>query len=271
MPKVKKNSAKKNNAHSNTIGKPKKKIALNGVIAIISHKRPEMIQEKTLALLKLHHVDMRKVFVFASPASKESYKPIAEKWNFTLCTGGTINEARNNIIKYVRCYNMQRGSFFFDSFGVLTFVFFFSLLFFSFQFDEGQHVIEMDDDIEDLQVTIKKIKNVSVPCLKTLFNESFSLIGSSGLFGFNSTHNNFYAGNSLDKYGLYALVNTCIGYVNDKRIVLTVTEKEDFERCILMYQNGATILKRSRYGIKTKYWSNKVCFVDVFFVVCDSR
>ena len=161
--------------------------------------------------------------------------------------------------------------FFFDSFGVLTFVFFFSLLFFSFQFDEGQHVIEMDDDIEDLQVTIKKIKNVSVPCLKTLFNESFSLIGSSGLFGFNSTHNNFYAGNSQDKYGLYALVNTCIGYVNDKRIVLTVTEKEDFERCILMYQNGATILKRSRYGIKTKYWSNKVCFVDVFFVVCDSR
>ena len=40
---------------------------------------------------------------------------------------------------------------------------------------------------------------------------------------------------------------------------------------ILMYQNGATILKRSRYGIKTKYWSNKVGFVDVFFVVCDSR
>ena len=68
---------------------------------------------------------------------------------------------------------------FFDSFGVLTVELFFSSLFFSFQFDEGQHVIEMDDDIEDLQVTIKKIKNVSVPCLKTLFNESFSFMAYS--------------------------------------------------------------------------------------------
>ena len=34
-------------------------------------------------------------------------------------------------------------------------------------------------------------------------------------------------------------------------------EKEDFERTILFFLSGKRILKRGRWGIRTKYWSNK--------------
>ena len=201
----------------------KKKIntqKLNAVIAIASHKRPEILQKKTLSLLKKHNIDMKKVFVFASPQSMDEYKPIAKKWGFNLAKGGKILEARNNIIQF---------------------------------FKNGQNIIEMDDDIE---VTIKGKKNKSVDNLIKLFNESFFIIQDGGLFGFNANTNNFFAG-GVDKIGFYSIINSTLGYVNDKRIKLTVPEKEDFERCIQYYKLGFPILKRTGYGIKTRYWKNK--------------
>jgi len=197
---------------------------MNFIIAIASHKRPEILQSKTLNLLKNHNISMKKVYVFVSPESYEEYIPIKNKWKFNLVGGDntTILETRNNIIAY---------------------------------FDEGQNIIEMDDDVEDIEVTVKGKKNKPVKDLKELFNESFQIISSSGLFGFNANTNNFFAG-GIDKFGLYSIINSCLGYKNDKRIKLTVSEKEDFERVIQFYELDLPILKRTGYGIKTRYWKN---------------
>tara|TARA_Y100000385_G_scaffold286987_1_gene350190 strand:+ start:10682 stop:11455 length:774 start_codon:yes stop_codon:yes gene_type:complete len=198
---------------------------LNSIIAIASHKRPEILQSKTLNLLKKHKISMKKVYIFVSPESYKDYIPIKNKWNFNLIGGdnSTILKTRNNIIKY---------------------------------FNEGENIIEMDDDVEDIEVTVKGKKNRSVKNLKGLFNESFDMIHSGGLFGFNANTNNFFASGN-DKYGLYSIINSCLGYKNDKRIKLTVSEKEDFERCIKFYELNLPILKRTGYGIKTNYWKNK--------------
>ena len=200
-------------------------VNLNAVIAIASHERPHILQSKTLKLLKRHKVPMQQVHVFVSPQSYDTYVPIKHEWKFNLIGGenASILKTRNNIIKY---------------------------------FDEGVNIIEMDDDVDDLQVTVKGQKNQSVRNLKALFNRSFQMISSGGLFGFNSTTNSFFAG-GRDKVGLYSIINSCLGYKNDKRIKLTVPEKEDFERCILFYKFGLPILKRTKYGIKTNYWKNK--------------
>lgn len=200
-------------------------VALNAVIAIASHERLQTLQCKTLKLLKKHKIPMKQVYVFVSPQSYESYKVIEKEWEFNLVGGQntTILKTRNNIIKH---------------------------------FNEGQNIIEMDDDVDDVQVTIKGQKNESVKNLKVLFNKSFDMICGGGLFGFNANTNSFFA-SGTDKYGLYSIINSCLGYKNDKRVKLSVSEKEDFERCILFYKLGLPILKRTKYGIKTNYWTNK--------------
>ena len=198
---------------------------MNFIIAIPSHKRPEMLQSTTLNLLKKHKISMKKVYIFVSPESYQDYIPIKNKWNFNLieADNSSILKTRNNIIDY---------------------------------FKEGQNIIEMDDDVEDIEVTVKGKKNKPVENLKKLFNESFDIITSGGLFGFNANTNNFFA-SGIDKYGLYSIINSCLGYKNNKKIKLTVAEKEDFERCILFYELNLPILKRTGYGIKTNYWKNK--------------
>ena len=198
---------------------------MNFVIAIASHKRPEILQSKTLNLLKKHKMSMRKVYVFVSPESYQDYIPIKNKWKFNLIGGdnATILKTRNNIIKF---------------------------------FDEGQNILEIDDDVEQIEITLKGKKNKPVTDLKELFNESFQIIHQGGLFGYNANTNNFFAGNK-DKFGLYSIINSCLGYKNNKAIKLTVAEKEDFQRVIQFYELNLPILKRTGYGIKTCYWRNK--------------
>ena len=198
---------------------------MNFVIAIASHKRADILQSKTLSLLKKHKMSMRKVYVFVSPESYQDYIPIKNKFKFNLVGGNnsSILQTRNNIIDY---------------------------------FKEGQNIIEMDDDVEDIEITLKGVKNKSVTNLKELFNESFKIIHQGGVFGFNANTNNFFAG-GIDKFGLYSIINSCLGYKNDKRIKLTVAEKEDFQRVIQFYELDLPILKRTGYGINTNYWKNK--------------
>tara|TARA_Y200000002_G_scaffold199993_1_gene165000 strand:+ start:700 stop:1521 length:822 start_codon:yes stop_codon:yes gene_type:complete len=196
-------------------------------IAIASHKRPEQIQKKTLNLLKKHKFNMKDVYVFVSTASLEEYTPISKKWGFNLILSkNTILDTRNHIIQY---------------------------------FNEGEKIVEMDDDVEDVETTMKGEKNTSVKNIKKLFEDSYNLIeshGKRGLWGFNANTNNFYA-DGKDKFGLYSIINSCCGYINDKSIQLTVSEKEDFERCAIMFKKNYPILKRCGFGIKTNYWKNK--------------
>jgi hypothetical protein len=195
-------------------------------IAIASHQRPIELQEKTLALLKKHKFEFKNVFVFVSPESYDEYLPVSKQWKFKLVKvpgKGSILTSRNYIIQY---------------------------------FNEGVKIVEMDDDIEDIETTLKGTPNKSVSDLKQLFMDSFKIIGANGLWGFNANTNNFYA-DGKDKIGLYSIINTCCGYINRKSIKLTVSEKEDFQRCILMFKLGHPILKRGGFGIKTKYWTNK--------------
>ena len=172
---------------------------------------------KTLTYLQNSNIDLKDVFIFSSSESYEEYLE-----NFTECniikSKDNILQTRNHIIEY---------------------------------FAENEKIVEIDDDI---QAIIDFETNEVVNDLYMLFYESFLLC--DGLFGFSSNDNAFFS-NKKDKFGLYSIVNSCCGYTNDKSIKLTLEEKEDFERVILFYEKDKKILKRGRYGIKTKYWKNK--------------
>ena len=195
----------------------------NPVIAIPSHDRREMLQRHTLQLLRRHEIDMSTVHVFASPES--FYDDIAQAWGFHLHKGDesqvSITCARNDIIRH---------------------------------FDEGQRVVEMDDDVEDIVEFCGK--NVApVENLHKLITESFEKIGDAGLWGVCANSNAFFA-SGRDQVGPRSIVNSFLGYVNDKRVVLTVPEKEDFERVCIFYKNDLTVLKQGIFGVNTRYWYN---------------
>ena len=197
---------------------------MNFKIAIASHKRKIQFENKTIKLLQKHKIDFKNVYVFVSPISYESYTDLASKYNFTLIKSyDSILKTRNHIIDY---------------------------------FPENDKIVEMDDDIEDVENTVKGVKNTSITDLKKILNESFELLNGDGLFGFNANTNNFFA-TGKNKYGLYSIINSLLGYYNDKSIKLTVPEKEDFDRACQYFKKNKTILKRTMYGVKTKYWKNK--------------
>ena len=197
-----------------------------GVIAIASHERQQLIQKNTLRFLQKHKIPMKQVYVFCSPKSYASYQSIAKEWGFHLIKStNSIMSSRNHIIDY---------------------------------FPKGKPIVEMDDDVRDIVITKPPAKRKSLPSLSTLLVSSFRLLkDKKGLWGVNATDNNREGSVSgKDQFGAYAIINSFCGYYNDKRIRLTVPEKEDFDRTAQYLSLGLPVLKRGGYGIRTNYWKN---------------
>lgn len=166
------------------------------------------------------------VYVFCSSEFEREYISVARVWGFnTILSKDSITETRNHIIQF---------------------------------FQEGQQIVEMDDDIKEVVRVIPGKRVTPVKSLDMLIKRSFEkLPNGKGLWGVNATDNNRDGKNrGIDKYGSYAIINSFCGYVNDKRIVLTVPEKEDFDRSAQFVELDMPVLKRTGYGIRTKYWKN---------------
>lgn len=195
-------------------------------IAIASHDRYEIIQKMSLSFLKRHNIPMNMVYVFVSPESYDSYKSISDNWGFNLVrTKDNIKDARNHIINY---------------------------------FKSGEKILEMDDDIKDIVVMKPGKKNKSLQNLEKFIVESFSkLKNNEGLWGINATDNNREGkSRGKDKFGSYSIINSFCGYINNKKIKLTVPEKEDFDRSAQFIKMGIPVLKRTGFGVVTNYWKN---------------
>ena len=195
---------------------------MNYKVVIASHDRLEMIKNKTLKYLNSHFINPSDIYIFVSPESYNIYKEQLQGYNIIL-SKNTILDTRNHIIEY---------------------------------FDEGQPIVEIDDDLINIQTTKKGIENERLGNLNDFIIKSFNLLGDTGLWGLNSNINSFFA-TAGDKFGLYSIVNSFLGYYNDKSIILCCREKEDFDRVCQFYLKKIPILKRCGYGINTRYWKNK--------------
>jgi len=202
-------------------------------IAIPSHHRLEQLKSKTYSLLIKHGFSEDDIYIFVAP---ECYDEYYVEFKNVILSKLNITDKRNHIIEFFR---------------------------------SGEMIVEMDDDIEDIMNTKKDEKATPVEDIKELFENSFEMLrgdipqkwggeAPKGLWGLNANCNTFFA-TGEDKHGvqLCSIINSTLGYFNDKDIQLTIPEKEDFERVIKYYLKDIPILKRCGYGIKTKYWGNK--------------
>jgi hypothetical protein len=189
-------------------------------IAIPSHMRLDLLQKYTLPLLKRHNIDSKGIFIFASPASYKDYKAALSHEYTVIKSYASILRTRNHIIS---------------------------------KFEEGAQVVEIDDDIEEV---ISLLDSKPIESIHGLITYAFEK-SKGGLWGISATTDPRMAEKRREGFGLRSIVNSFLGYTNNKDIKLSLKEKEDFERTILFWKKGLPIYKIPQYGIKTKYWTNK--------------
>lgn len=214
---------------------------------ICSYKRPKMFLDKTYSLLKRHRIPDRQIYLMLhTEEEKESYEKEIESRFSDSCY------CYIHIIVHFKDGIMNARNYVIDV------------------FDEGDMIVEMDDDIDDIVLfdpegTMPRRKKQSVQNLNRIVCNYFYNVMvvndglSKGLWGICSTDNPFFAGKGGRRVGrqCVSMINSFIGYYNDKRIKLDCKEKEDFDRVCQFFDLGIKTIKDCNYGIKTRYWKNK--------------
>ena len=133
---------------------------MNYVIAIPSHKRAEILRDRTLKLLDKLSISHSRIYVFVSKGNIKTYRDILPD-DITLILGkeGVANNR----------------------------------MFISDYFDEGQHIISIDDDVD----TIYKLngsKSIELDNIDELIKDTFIELKEKGLgmAGVYPTKNPFY-------------------------------------------------------------------------------
>jgi hypothetical protein len=198
------------------------------VIAIPSYKRSILLLYKTLNFLERHSIDPKLIHIFIIEEDRADYNQIP-------------SYLYNDLISGVKGIAKQRE--FIDHY-----------------FEEGAHIVSLDDDIEDI-VFAKPEEELP---LDEFFKQSFELCKKEDayLWGIYPVGNPFYA--SHNKWYSTHLTFICgcfYGYINrpkleDIKCVLTYNNgnMEDFERSIRYWYYDKKIIRFNTICVKTKYF-----------------
>ena len=200
------------------------------VIAIPSYKRSMLLLYKTLNFLERHSIDPKLIHIFIIEEDREDYNQIPRY-------------LYNDLISGVKGLVQQRE--FIDHY-----------------FDNGTHIISLDDDIEDI---IFSNQEQEIP-LNEFFTNAFDLCikEEAFLWGMYPVGNPFYARrNKWYSTHLTFICGCFFGYINrhkleDIKCVLTYNNAnmEDFERCIRYWYHDHKIIRFNTVCVKTKYFGN---------------
>lgn len=199
---------------------------MNFVICIPTYKRYKKLGEKTLTTLAIGKIPRKYIYIFVADKDEyKEYKKIYPSYKIIVGRLGLKNQ-RNFISEY---------------------------------FDNGQNILQMDDDIKGLYTKNKDGKPERIQDLKYLINKSFQYIrkNKSYLFGFYPVDNTYFL---FDKthFDLKLIVGSCFGIINRKGdyYKLTIDEKEDYERTLKHYLKDKCVTRFSNIGIMTDYFKN---------------
>ena len=227
------------------------------IIAIPSYKRSDIIQTKTLAVLKKHNINPSRINIFV--ANEEEYKIYKE---------AIPSDLYNKIIIGELGLKNQRN-------------------FISNYYPEGVNIVQMDDDIEKIvelkqkthsynskSTTLKsfnlnKIYNKTpkrnrrvkpIEHLDSFIKSAFKLckLKSVYLWGVYPLPNPFFMTDKITT-NLQFIVGPMWGMINRHKpeLQLTMDEKENTQRTLQFYTLDGSVIRFNYIGIKTNYYKNK--------------
>lgn len=197
------------------------------LIAIPTYNRVHEVTNKTLATLKEGGVSKNKIYLF-----------VANKQQYDLYEKNVPKNLYNNIIIGKKGITNQR-------------------IFISQYFKEGQYIISMDDDVEELEF-LKGEKLVRLKDINNFFINAYKLMKKEQLFiwGIYPVRNPFFMYNELT-FDLRFIIGVTFGFIvrHDKKLKMSTNAetKEDYEQTILYYKMDGGVIRFNNITAKTKF------------------
>lgn len=193
-------------------------------IVIPTYKRPLTVAQKTLSYLQDCKIDFKNVYLFvASEEEFKEYEYCKDLYGVNIVVGVPRLMAQRNFIKEY--------------------------------FPEGTPLVHMDDDIEGIYIKIDDKKYQLFHDLPTLFQQAFTECKKqeTPLWGIGAVLNALFMKNKIST-DLRLIVGCFWGWFNCKDITLTIDEKEDYERSILVYEKYGKVVRFNNFAPKTKFY-----------------
>lgn len=189
-------------------------------IAIPSYDRAETLLKKTLNTLK--DIPSNRIYIFVANESQYNiYKEVIKGYKIIIGKLGITNQR-----KFIKNY-----------------------------FKEGQCIVSMDDDVEEVN-KLNGDKLNKIHHLDDFFKEAFQRIKREKLFiwGIYPVRNPFFMKNKVTTQ-LKFIIGTLYGFIvrHDKDLEPICKEKEDYELSILYYLKDGGVLRYNNITIKTKF------------------
>jgi hypothetical protein len=230
-----------------------KEITDEYIIVIPSYNRHDIIQRKTLALLKRHNIDQSIIKIFvANKEQADIYKNAIDKKLYGEIVIGVLGlkNQRNFIMDY---------------------------------YPEGKKIVQMDDDLDKIMELVIEKSSKSIvngkrsTRLQTRTSRSARIIKPiTDLDGFIKKAFAICKENGIYLWGVYPLANSRFMFpkmTTDLRFIvgpfwgiinrhcpdlhITIDEKENAERTLQHYVIDGAVLRFNNIGIETRYYKNK--------------
>ena len=197
-------------------------------IVIPSYRRASVITSKTLKLLEYYNIEWSSVYLFVVQEEKCSYKTATTNFTGLHIIEGPLGlkDMRNFITDY---------------------------------FPEGQPLLCIDDDIEDIFIANESfvLQRMTPVQFHQWTTSAFQYLISKriGLFGVYPVRNGFFMKDSPETtVSLRFCVGALYGVINRKAICINIEEKEDFDRTLQFYTQDHSVLRYNYITIKTSYY-----------------
>ena len=205
------------------------------VVCVPSYNRPELCNEKTLAMLKTANIKKKSVYVFvANKQELKRYNEVLDKnlyHKIVLGKKGLVPQ-RQFAMEY---------------------------------FKQGEHIVFFDDDVVEVDLSLsKRFKSGTLDnFFKSAFNDCKKY--KSFLWGPYPVYNPFFRKPRPEMTtDLRFIAGPFFGIINRpklKSIKLTITrhndQKEDVERTIRYFKNDGIVLRYDKIAVKTQYYASK--------------
>jgi hypothetical protein len=115
-------------------------------------------------------------------------------------------------------------------------------------FDEGDHLVMIDDDIADITFFEKYYSSLS-----DFFTNAFELCieNKCRLWGIYPVNNAYFMTPRI-VVGLTYICGGLYGVINNKNLLVSISDKEDFQRSIQYYMEDGKVIRYECIGIDTK-------------------
>ena len=198
------------------------------VVAIPSYKRPEILKEKTLAVLQKYGVEPDRIYIFVADKEEEAiYKKTLPEGGYKkiIVAQKGLNHARNIINSY---------------------------------FPKGQKIVEADDDIRGfIEFDASKPRHEKpLKSLKKLIDRGFAEAAKHGarLWGVYPSANGFFMKDNVTTE-LKHIVGSFWGQINPgKDVRIHLQSKEDYERTLQFWKQDKVVVRLNFVSPQTAYY-----------------